>query len=168
MKVAVVGESAGGNLAAVVCLLARDKGAQAPLHQVLIYPVTDLVAGSTSQSALENESTKPLNRPMLDWFYGYYAPEGVDRKNPYLSPLYGDLSGLPPATVILAEIDPLRSEGEAYADKLLTSNVPVTVKVYEGVTHEFFGLSGLVNEATEAVALAAKNLRHAFGEEGNG
>ena len=149
-KVAVAGESAGGNLATVVALVARDKGAQPPLHQVLIYPVTDVARGSKSESAFENAAAKPLNQPMLDWFYDFYAPQGVDRMNPYLSPLHADVNGLPPATIILAQIDPLRSDGEAYAAKLANAGVPVTLKIYEGVTHEFFGLTGLVNEAAEA------------------
>lgn len=165
-RVAVVGESAGGNLAAVVALMARDNGFQLPVHQVLIYPVTDVAHGFNSPSAIENETAKPLNRAMLVWFYNFYAPEGVDRTQPYLSPLHApSLAGLPPATVICAEIDPLRNDGEKYATALIAAGVPTELKVYEGVTHEFFGLAGLVTEATEAVALASKNLRAAFKNE---
>jgi acetyl esterase len=160
--VAVGGESAGGNLAAVVSLMCRDQGVAPPVHQLLIYPVTDMIRGSNSPSALENATAHPLNRPMLEWFYGHYAGQS-ERTHPYLSPLYAQThSNLPPATVILAQIDPLRSDGEAYAMKLMDAGVPTVLKVYEGVTHEFFGLAGLVNEATEAVALASKELRRAF------
>lgn len=164
-RIAVGGESAGGNLAAVVAQMARDKTIAPPLHQLLVYPVTDMVNGPVSESALENADAKPLNRAMLSWFYDYYIPEAGDRTHPYASPSYAaTLIGLPPATVILSQIDPLRSEGEAYAAQLEAAGVPVTLKIYEGVTHEFFGLAGLVNEATEAVALAVKNLRSAFKE----
>ncbi len=133
-----------------------------PLHQLLIYPVTDLLHGFTSPSAEENAQAHPLNTAMLPWFYNQYVPEGEDRTNPSISPIYGETAGLPPATVILAEIDPLRSEGEAYAIKLQETGVPVTLKTFEGVTHEFFGLAGLVSEADEAIALASKQLRRAF------
>lgn len=165
-RIAVAGESAGGNLAAVVAQLARDQGLQAPVHQLLIYPVTDVAHGPTGPSAIENATAKPLNKAMLDWFYAYYVPEGMDRTQPGLSPYHAaDLTGLPPATVINAQIDPLRDDGEKYANKLAAANVPVIHKVYEGVTHEFFGLAGLVSEATDAVALACKSLRKAFGNE---
>jgi acetyl esterase len=165
-RVAVAGESAGGNLAAVVAQLARDQGVPAPVHQLLVYPVTDIAHGPSSPSAVENATAKPLNKAMLDWFYSYYVPEGTDRIQPALSPYYAaDLTGLPSATVINAQIDPLRDDGEKYAKKLAAANVPVIHKVYDGVTHEFFGLAGLVSEATEAVALACKSLRKAFNNE---
>lgn len=164
-RVAVAGESAGGNLAAQTCLMARDKAAMRPLHQLLVYPVTDLAQGMASPSAQENASAKPLNTPMLSWFYDHYLPEGIDRKHPDISPLYADHKDLPPATVILAEIDPLRSEGEAYAKKLKQAGVQVTMEIYEGVTHEFFGLAGLVTEATQAMELACNQLRKAFNNE---
>ena len=162
-RVAVAGESAGGNLAAVVCQLARDQGFPLPIHQVLIYPVTDIAHGSGSPSALENENAKPLNRAMLDWFYAYYVPQGADRTQPSLSPYHAEsLIGLPPATVINAQIDPLLDDGIKYANKLGAANVPVVHKISKGVTHEFFGLAGLVTEATEAVAMACHELRRAF------
>lgn len=161
-RVAVAGESAGGNLAAVVCLMARDKDEVMPVHQLLVYPVTDLVNGMNSVSALENVGAKPLNTAMLSWFYGHYLGD-ADPADPYVSPLLATShAGLPPATIIIAQIDPLRSDGEAYADRLIAAAVPVSIKLYQGVTHEFFGMSGLVNEATEAMALATSNLRHAF------
>jgi acetyl esterase len=160
--IAVGGESAGGNLAAIVCLMARDRNEVAPVHQLLIYPVTDFVHGSQSPSAIENAQAQPLNQAMLDWFYGYYLGE-TDRTQAYVSPLHASShAGLPPATVILAQIDPLRSDGEAYAAKLAAAGVPTKIKIYEGVTHEFFGLAGLVNESTEAVAFACKELRKSW------
>lgn len=165
-RVAVAGESAGGNLAAVLTQMLRDKGLPLPIHQLLVYPVTDLAAGADSASALENESAKPLNRPMLEWFYSQYVLDSSERVHPYASPLYANsLTGLPPATVILAQIDPLRDDGQAYAARLQEAGVPVTVKTFDGATHEFFGMTGLVHEATAAMALAVKNLRVAFKTE---
>ncbi len=161
-KIAVAGESAGGNLAAIVTLKARDKGFSAPIHQVLVYPVTDLEDGMNSVSAKENADAKPLNTKMLEWFYDNYLPEDVNKSNPYVSPLYADLQNLPNATIILAEIDPLRSEGEAYATKLQNAGSNVNLKIYSGVTHEFFGLVGLLDEAAEAVKTVADDLKKAF------
>jgi acetyl esterase len=166
-NIAVAGESAGGNLAAVVSQMAMVRGAQLPLHQLLIYPVTDLAQGAESASANENADAKPLNKPMLDWFYNYYMPEGADRRNPEISPLHAvKFEGLPPATVILAEIDPLRSDGEAYAEKLYNAGVPVRLEIFRGVTHEFFGMGAVVAEAAEAVKIASQDLRDAFEHTG--
>lgn len=164
-KIAIGGESAGGNLAAVTCLVARDKGLVMPVHQLLIYPVTDIAHGINSVSAKECATAKPLNTPMLSWFYNHYLPDSADRTEPYISPLHASLNNLPSTTIILAEIDPLRSEGEAYAEKLDEAGNDVSVTLYNGVCHEFFGLAGLVDEADKAVAIAAQNLRKAFRNE---
>jgi acetyl esterase len=166
-KIAIGGESAGGNLATIVTHMARDRGAPLlPLHQLLIYPVTDLAQGINSASAQEHRAAKPLNTAMLHWFYKYYLPEGVDRSNPAISPLHAtDLSDLPPATIIAAEIDPLRSEGEEYARKLQQAGVDVQYSLYRGVTHEFFGMQGIIDEADDAIALAANNLIDAFASQ---
>jgi len=162
-RIAVAGESAGGNLAAVVCLMARDYDDVPPVHQLLVYPVTDLANGINSISAEENREAKPLSTPMLSWFYGHYLPKDADATNPYISPLHAKSHvGLPPATIILAQIDPLRSDGEAYAERLIAAAVPVSIKLYTGVTHEFFGMVGLINEATEAMNHATADLRAAF------
>ena len=161
-KIAIGGESAGGNLAAVVSQIARDERKTLPIHQLLIYPVTDLVNGPDSLSAQENLAAKPLNTPMLHWFYNYYVPNLEDRTHPYASPIMGDLTGLPPATIILAQIDPLLSEGEDYANRLDAVGVPVSLSIYEGVTHEFFGMGGIVDEATDAIKFAAECLKDAF------
>lgn len=160
--IAVAGESAGGNLATVTCMQARDEGVPLPLHQLLVYPVTDVAQGMRSPSAMEFANEKPLNTPMLGWFYAHYTKNVGDHTNPYLSPLHGDVTGLPDATIILAEIDPLFSEGEAYAEKLAHAGVSVGLASYEGVCHEFFGLAGLVSDATEAMNYACTQLREAF------
>ncbi len=159
--VAIGGESAGGNLAAVVSLMSRDKSATMPVHQLLVYPVLDYAFDTLSYA--ENADAKPLDKPTMQWFWKMYLESEADGKNPYASPLRAtDLSGLPPATVILDEIDPLRSEGEAYAEKLEAAGVPVTATCYKGVTHEFFGMAAGVPEAKQAVEEAAGGLRMTF------
>jgi len=157
-RVAVGGESAGGNLATVVSLMARDKKAQLPVHQLLVYPVVDNDMNRPSYQ--QNANAKPLNKPMMAWFFKHY---GADPKSPYALPLKNaQLKGLPPATVIGAEIDPLRDEGKAYADKLQQAGVKVDYKLYSGVTHEFFGMGAVVPKAKEAEQYAADALKKAF------
>lgn len=163
-RIAVAGESAGGNLATVVSLLARENGDPLPVHQVLIYPVTQLVAADTP-SALTYADAAPLSRAMLGWFKERYLPDPALANNGLVSPLLvEDLSGLPPATLITAEIDPLRSEGEAYAQRLEEAGVDVLYQNFDGVTHEFFGMGAVVPEAQAAVDLVAQRLEEAFGE----
>jgi acetyl esterase len=163
MKIAVGGESAGGNLAAVLTLMILSKNALLPIHQLLIYPVTDLENGMHSPSAQENVDAAPLNSAMLQWFYDLYLPDNANRKHPYVSPLYAlNLAGLPSATVVLAQIDPLRSEGEMYARKLEGAGVDVAFKTFDGVTHEFFGMAGLLDAASDAVTFAKEGLQRAF------
>lgn len=102
----------------------------------------------------------------MKWFFGHELASPEDKNNPRLAVLKAtDLSGLPPATVIAAEIDPLRSEGKAYADKLQAAGVPVTYKLYPGVTHEFFGMGAILDEAKAAEKLAAAELKEAFSKE---
>jgi len=158
MRVAVGGESAGGNLATVVSLMARDKKARLPVHQLLVYPVVD--NDMDRPSYRQNANAKPLDKPMMAWFFKHY---GADPKSPYALPLKNaQLAGLPPATIIGAEIDPLRDEGKAYADKLQQAGVKVDYKLYEGVTHEFFGMGAVVPKARDAEQYAADALKKAF------
>ncbi|MEH2245547.1 alpha/beta hydrolase [Nostoc sp.] len=160
-RVAVGGESAGGNLAAVTCLMARDRGGKIPVHQMLIYPVTNYAFDTPSYQ--ENANAKPLNKAMMIWFWKQYLNSESDGSNPYASPLRAEnLRGLPPATVITAEIDPLRSEGEAYAKRLREAGSPVKATNYNGVTHEFFGTGAVVDKAKQAVREAAAGLRSGF------
>ena len=162
-RVAVGGESAGGNLAAVTALQARNKGVTPPVHQLLIYPVTDHAYDTPSYK--ENADAKPLNLPMMKWFWGHYLGKASDGAFNYASPMQAkDLKNLPPATVITAEVDPLRSEGKAYADRLKAAGVAVDYTNYEGVTHEFFGMGAVLPEAKQAVAQAAKGLKTGFGK----
>lgn len=155
--VAVAGESAGGNLATVVALRARDDGAQAPTHQLLVYPVTN--RGFDTPSYVTYADAVPLDRPSMEWFWGHYLTDESDGANPLASPLRAEsLAGLPPATVILAQIDPLFSEGQAYARALAADGVDTTLCVYAGVTHEFFGMGALLPEALAAQAAAGARL----------
>lgn len=160
-KVAVGGESAGGNLATVACLAAREQGGRLPVFQLLIYPVTNF--GYEFPSYQENTETKPLSSDMMPWFWKQYLRSGADGANPFVSPLRAaSLEGLPPALIITAEFDPLRDEGEAYGEKLRAAGVPVTISRYDGMVHEFFGLAGLVSKAKDAVEEAASELKVAF------
>ncbi len=164
-KVAVVGESAGGNLATVVCLRARDEGAAMPVHQVLVYPVTTFAPSGESRESIEQyANAKPLNSAALEWFGQYYLADPADATNPYASPLEAvDLSGIPPVTMIQAEIDPLQSQGTVYADALEAAGVPVNRTLYAGVTHEFFGMTKVVDKAVDAVEQVATELQTVFG-----
>lgn len=161
-RVAVGGESAGGNLATVVSLMARDKKATLPVMQLLVYPVVN--DDMTTPSYVKNAAAKPLNKPMMAWFFKHY---GADPANPYALPMKAaSLKGLPPATVITAEIDPLLSEGKAYADRLKKEGVTVSYKEYAGVTHEFFGMGAVVPKAKDAEQFAADALIKAFAGKG--
>lgn len=160
-RIAVGGESAGGNLAAVTCLMARDRRGMMPVHQMLIYPVTNYAFDTPSYQ--ENANAKPLNKAMMMWFWSQYLKSEADGSNPYASPLRAEnLRGLPPATVITADIDPLRSEGQAYADRLREAGSAVKFTNYTNVTHEFFGMGAVVDKAKQAVGEAAAGLRSGF------
>jgi len=160
-RVAIAGESAGGNLAAVVAILARNHGVQMPIHQLLVYP--DVNQTFDTDSVEQNITTIPLNKAALFYFRGYYLNNSSDIGNILASPLRADLHRLPPATIINADIDPLRDDGANYAAKLKASGVPVTRTVYSGVTHEFFGMGAVVDKARAAMAQANAALRAAFG-----
>ncbi len=166
LRVAVAGESAGGNLATVACLRAKDEGGLLPVAQLLVYPVTDSQMNSPSYT--DQAEAKPLNAAMMKWFWGHYLNSMSEGEHVYASPLRApDLTGLPPAIVITAELDPLRDEGEAYAQRLADAGVQVSTRRYAGVTHEFFGLGGAVGKAKEAVEFAVSNLRKAFNANDN-
>ncbi len=160
-RVAVGGDSAGGNLAAVVALMARDRGALSLRYQLLVYPVTDSACDTPSYR--ENADGYFLTKDMMLWFWNHYLRGDADRSNPYAAPLRAaDLRGLPPALVMTAEFDPLRDEGEAYAARLREAGVPVRLSRYEGLIHGFFGMSGVIDQARTAVEEAAAGLRAAF------
>ena len=160
-RVAVVGESAGGNMAASITLRARAQNVPLPVYQVLIYPVTNYAFDTPSEQV--NQNTSPLGTKGLQWFYERYLNSPADGNNTLFSVLRADLQGLPPATVITADIDPLRSEGAAYAQKLIAAGVRVDYRNYPGVTHEFFGMGAVLDDAKQAVSQAAQGLRRSFG-----
>lgn len=160
-RVAVGGESAGGNLAAVVCLRARDQGDPMPIYQALIYPVTNYAFDTLSYE--ENTDNIVLSRDTMRWFWQQYLPDEQAGQQPYASPLRApDLSGLPPAVIITAEYDPLRDEGEAYAQRLRDAGVPVVSSRYTGMPHLFFRLMLLLEPARKALIEVAAGLRSAF------
>lgn len=160
-RVAVAGESAGGNLAANVALMAKEQKTKQPVHQLLVYPV----AGNDMNTASykENANAKPLGKADMEWFVKNAVSSLDETEDPRIN-LNGrsDLAGVAPATVILAQIDPLRSDGETYAAKLKDAGVAVNTKTYAGVTHEFFGMGKVVPEAKQALELAAADLTAAF------
>jgi acetyl esterase/lipase len=159
--VAVAGESAGGNLAAAVCLMARARGELLPVHQALIYPVAGYDFNTPSYR--ENAQAKPLDKSMMAWFFEKYLREPADGKHHWIDLVnVPNLSELPPATIITAEIDPLRSEGKRYAERLLEAGVPVTYRNFLGVTHEFFGMGAVVSDANKAVRLVARDMNGSF------
>ncbi len=162
-RVAVGGESAGGNLATNMCMMARDRGGKMPIYQMLVYPYVDTSFGSiNAPSARENAKVIPLNRAMLTWFSRYALPSARFGRTHYASPLFGNVRGLPAATVVQAEIDPLRSQGTAYIAKLRAAGIPVRARLYRGVTHEFFGMGAVIDQSKDAVNFAAQGLKDAF------
>ena len=135
-RIAVGGDSAGGNLATVVALMARDQGGPPLLFQLLIYPVTD--ATGSSPSMIENADGYGLTREDMIWFTNHYLNNEDEQQNPLASPLLApNLNGLPPALIITAEYDPLRDEAELYGQRLKDAGVPVTTTRYNGAIHGF-------------------------------
>ncbi len=161
--VVVAGDSAGGNLAAVVAQRARDTSGPALALQVLVYPVTDHDFGLASYREYDGREFI-LNRADMVWFWDHYAPDVSARSNPYASPLRAaSVSGLPPAWVLTAEHDPLRDEGRAYADRLRAAGVPVEHRHYETQIHAFFTLVNVLDDADKAVAEAGAAIQSAVG-----
>jgi acetyl esterase len=159
-RVAVVGESAGGNLAANMSIMARDKKVAMPVYQVLVYPIAS--NDVNSESYTKYAAAKPLDKPMMEWFLKQTVSNKAQEADPRIALVKANLSGLPATTLIGAEIDPLQSEGKLLADKLKEAGVKVDYKLFDGVTHEFFGMATVVPEAKEAQAYAADALKQAF------
>jgi acetyl esterase len=163
-RVAVGGDSAGGGLAAVVALMARDRGGPSLVYQLIVYPVTNY--DLTTPSYLEEACNAPgmgSSRDTMIYFWSQYLNDDADGRNPYASPLLAeDLSGLPPALVITAQYDVLRDEGQAYAARLHKAGVPVTVSNYESSRHGFFSAGTLSDYTKPAREEAASALRSAF------
>lgn len=159
-RVAVVGESAGGNLAANVSIMARDKKIAMPVHEVLVYPIASNDVNSASYT--KYASAKPLDKPMMEWFLDQTVSNKAQSADPRISLVRANLKGLPATTLIGAEIDPLQTEGKLLADKLKAAGVDVNYKLYDGVTHEFFGMATVLPQAKQAQAYAAEALRKSF------
>ncbi len=160
-RIAVGGDSAGGNLAAVVALVARDEGGPPLAMQTLIYPATDMAADTPSH--LRYAAGHLLTRDAILWFRGNYLRDAADEADWRASPLKAaDLSRLPPAYVITAGFDPLVDEGRAYAERLQAAGVPVTYECFEGMIHGFVTMGGVIAAAHHALARCAQGLRLAF------
>jgi acetyl esterase len=160
-RLALGGDSAGGNLAAVAAQLARDDGQPALAFQLLIYPATDLSGGTASSPELSTGYL--LTAELVEWFHGHYLAAPEDALDPRVSPLLAsDHSGLPPALVITAGFDPLAAQGSAYADALEGAGVAVERLHYSGQIHGFISMAGVLDEAREALARSAAALRAAF------
>jgi len=160
-SIAVGGDSAGGNLAAAVTLLARDDGL-ALSSQLLVYPNTDQLADDESMRDADDPFL--FNRHSVSWYRQHYLRNTDDAASPLASPLRAQsLAGLPSALVITAEYDPLRDQGEAYASRLADEGVPVKLSCYPGMTHGFFTMAGTVDASRAAIAQAASHLRASFG-----
>jgi acetyl esterase len=162
-RIAVGGDSSGGNLTAAVTLMTRDRDGPDLCHQSLIYPAVSSPPLHEFDSYEENAEGYFLERESAEWFYERYIQRETDARNEYAAPLLArDLSGLPPATVITAGFDPLRDEGFAYADRLDEAGVSVTHEHFEGMIHGFINLVDTVDRSREAIAVLADGLREAF------
>ena len=160
-RIGVAGDSAGGNLAAVVSQMSTKLNGPKISIQLLIYP--GVQASGDMPSITENGKGYMLEKATLEWFGSLYVPEGVDTTDPRLSPLLAeDVSGLPPAYIVTAQFDPLRDEGKAYADRLESAGVSVTHMHYDDMIHGFFNMTKLVEEGREAVRDAGKALKSAL------
>jgi acetyl esterase len=158
-RIAVGGDSAGGNLAAGLTLMAQEAGGPRFAGQLLVYPNTDQ-AVDDDESMRAGDDPYLFNRRSVAWYRSHYLSDPDDAYNPLASPLQAEtLVGLPPALVITAEYDPLRDQGERYAARLAHDGVPVAVTRYEGMVHGFFAMSGTLDAGKVALAQAAKQLR---------
>lgn len=157
-RLAVGGDSAGGNLAAVACLMARDRGGPPIDLQLLLYPITDHDLDTQSYQTYADRFL--LTRDAMAWFWGHYLADGADKNHPYISPLRAaNLAGLPRALVITAECDPLCDEGDAYARRLAAANVPVTHAQYPGMIHGFVRRAALLKQGRKALEQIAEALK---------
>lgn len=160
-RIAVAGDSAGGNLATVLTHMARDRQGPKIVHQVLVYPVTD--AGGDYASRVENAEGYLLTKASMDWFFGHYLTDPAQAEQVYASPIRGDLKGLPAATVITAGFDPLRDEGDAYAAALAKAGVAVDHLRNPTMIHGFFWMKGVIAHTSGVYEQVGRNLKRAFG-----
>ena len=154
-------KAAGGNLAINTAIAARDQQLVKPVAVVAIYPVTTTSADTPSKK--DQATAKPLNTAMIDWFVKHVIRTDADKQDPRLDLVSANLKGLPPTTIINAEIDPLKSDGELIVAKLKDAGVETTHQLYTGVTHEFFGMDAVVAKAGQAQDLAVSKIKRGFG-----
>ena len=162
-RIALAGESAGGNLAIDTAIWARDTHLPAPVAELLIYPV----AGTDLHTPSYDETTNaiPLNRAAIEWYVAHFTSSPLDLQDPRLDVVgHANLVGLPPTTIVAAEIDPLRSEDEALGQKLKAAGVDAEQRTFPGVTHEFFGMGAVVGQARQAEEFADMRLKAAFAQ----
>ena len=164
-RLAVGGDSSGGNLAAAMSLMVADRGGPKIALQLLVYPVTDVNCNTVSYG--ENAEGYALTKTAMQWYWDQYLSGKEDAANPYAAPILAkSLAGQPPALVITAEFDPLRDEGEAYAKRLQEAGVDATATRYDGMIHGFFGMGAVVDKGQQAVDEASAALRNAFARSG--
>jgi len=159
-RLAVAGDSAGGNLSAVISVMARDQKGPSIVFQLLIYPATDITCSAPSHKTNTEYVLTPAD---IRWFMGHYLRNDDDRRNPLASPTFTtSFKGLPPALIITAEFDPLRDEAEDYGQKLRAAGVPVQVSRYEGMVHGFVSMADMLDKGKQGAAEAAAALKQAF------
>ncbi len=159
-KIAVAGESEGGNLALNVAIRARDEKFQVPTHELLVYPMAGINMETASYKKYGD--TKPLSKSMMNWYLKNYLNNPSEKNDPRINLMNANLKGLKPCTIITAQVDPLRSDGETLAKKMKKQGVSVRYRNYEGVTHEFFGMTPILKDARSAQELAASRLKSSF------
>lgn len=159
-KIALAGESAGGNLAVATAIYARDHGLARPVHILSVYPIANSSMNLPSRKDAAN--AKPLNAAMLKWFGYYYQNTAADAQDPRINLVAADLHGLPPTTIVNAQIDPLRSDGETLATAMRSAGDTVEQRTFPGVTHEMFGMGKVVSGAHDANMYAIQRLQTAF------
>lgn len=156
-RLALLGESAGGNLVVATAIHARENGLPMPDHIVSVYPIAN--SSMNLPSRTDSAQAKPLNTAALNWFGYYYMRTKADAQDPRLNLVSADLAGLPPTTIINAEADPLRSDGETLAQAMKQAGVSVEQRVFPGTTHEFFGMGKVVPAALEAEQYAVRRIQ---------
>ena len=159
-KVALAGESAGGNLAVATAIYARDNNLPAPVHILAVYPIANSATDLPSRK--DSANAKPLNTAMLKWFGSYYTNSMADMQDPRLNLVGANLRGLPPTTIVNSQIDPLRSDGETLAAAMRSAGDRVEQRTFAGVTHESFGMGKVVRGAFDQENYAIARLKTAF------
>ena len=163
-RLALAGESAGGNLAIATAVAARDAKLQPPTHVLAVYPVGQ-TGNLNTKSYKDSANAKPLNKPMIEWFVDKLLAKPADKADPRLDLVNAKFAGLPPVTIVSAQIDPLREDGALLETALKHAGVKVQRKIYSGTAHEFFGMGAAVKKAADAQKFGSEALRASFGDK---